>query len=861
MKKNSSYISYKLLNRNAMLNQKKNNHLRANSSLSQKNFHQKENKELNNSLLYQKRKYRLPPVQNINLNNSTYDMINSSNSFQLNNNKKDYSIEKEQLLEQTMRYKNKLKKLKQELFNIRNENLRKQDEVNFQDSQIERIIRENEEEIPLNQENYIQEDNKNTKINLRKKINLQLKEVNNQLNNEKTKFYGYERDIKLTKKKEILIENMIIEHQIEKICSLLNNSIDYQENQKKNLIDFESLETNLNNQKKIIVALYDNHKTINQKESELQNQIEELKIKLLNQNNYLKKIIDTEEKVKNHNSLLQKEKMNLLNRDDKKYPFSLLLYEKKISFLKSECSFYKKLVNKNEKIIKESQNFLSGNPYCEKIEEKSKKIIIKNSSKNNLSNNLEKEKEKIKQLKELLMKNKKKENELEQKVLLYQESLKKLNTNYEEFLSSSFDNENSTNNFDLKFKSDNPYYSSNSINDPLKTKSFTNEQFNQFTYVLFKNFESKKINSEKAKNEIIDKIFDKDNLSIEEMVNKFIKTVSLLLNCDNKNDIIRMEIFFGAICNDKNGDVKKICDYFINLFNYIQFYSDEYEKNLIDKIKNKYKEQFIIIYQNIIDFVEKRDDDDNKDYISLIEIKIILDNLPNLNIKDKYIEYLFYHMKQFNNPQQSLFDLKISKLEEFIDKETISSIKEKKKESKENNIKKNKENENKENNILLNPSEKKQFPKSADDKANYEDEDSYEEISKEDYEKAINETLIIIKLIMEKEKKNCFQVFDDSIVKISQPECDIITIDSFNDELVKRGINLNELQLSCICNKYCINEDLKALNIHQINSDIQKIDKIISEEKNKINDNFSDINDKFSSNSIDNFLGNRKNTS
>ena len=240
MKKNSSYISYKLLNRNS----KKNNHLRANSSLSQKHFHQKENKELNNSLLFQKRKYRLPPVQNINLNNSTYDMINSSYSFQLNNNKKDYTIEKEQLLEQTMRYKNKLKKLKQELFNIRNENLRKQDEINFQDSQIERIIRENEEEIPLNQEYYIQEDNKNTKTNLRKKINLQLKEVNNQLTNEKTKFYGYERDIKLTKKKEILTENMIIEHQIEKICSLLNNSIDYQENQKKNLIDFESLETN-----------------------------------------------------------------------------------------------------------------------------------------------------------------------------------------------------------------------------------------------------------------------------------------------------------------------------------------------------------------------------------------------------------------------------------------------------------------------------------------------------------------------------------------------------------------------------------------------------------------------------------------
>jgi hypothetical protein len=89
---------------------------------------------------------------------------------------------------------------------------------------------------------------------------------------------------------------------------------------------------------------------------------------------------------------------------------------------------------------------------------------------------------------------------------------------------------------------------------------------------------------------------------------------------------------------------------------------------------------------------------------------------------------------------------------------------------------------------------------------------------------------------MEKENKTCFKVFEDSIVKISHPESDIITIESFNDELVKRGINLTELQLSCICNKYCINEDLKALNIHQINSDIKSIIELensIKEEDNK----------------------------
>ena len=89
--------------------------------------------------------------------------------------------------------------------------------------------------------------------------------------------------------------------------------------------------------------------------------------------------------------------------------------------------------------------------------------------------------------------NKKKENELEQKVLIYQETLKRINTNYEEF-SNSIINENLISNDDLNLNPDNPYYTSSTTNQPLNTKLFTNEQFNQFTYVLFKNFEAKKIN-------------------------------------------------------------------------------------------------------------------------------------------------------------------------------------------------------------------------------------------------------------------------------------------------------------------------------------------------------------------------------
>ena len=335
-----------------------------------------------------------------------------------------------------------------------------------------------------------------------------------------------------------------------------------------------------------------------------------------------------------------------------------------------------------------------------------------------------------------------------------------------------------------------------------------------------------------------------------------------------------MEIFFGALCYIKGGDAKKISEYFISLFSFIQDYNFDYEKKLINKIQNKYKDKFILIYESIINFVNQRGDTENNDYISLIEIKVILDNLPDLNIKDKYIEYIFYYMKKFDNPEKSLFDLKISKLKELLDEKSINSnTEDNKKENDNENINKNKQEdkeiENKKNNnfISLSNTEHKEFPKSADDKNKLDENDSYEEISREEYEKAINEVLLLIKLIMEKENKTCYNVFEDSIVKISQPECDIITIESFNDELVKRGINLTELQISCICNKYCINEKLKALNVPQIDLDIKKIniENDIKDDEDNNNDDLNGArlydNDDDSNNSFDAIQSKRKYTS
>ena len=58
-------------------------------------------------------------------------------------------------------------------------------------------------------------------------------------------------------------------------------------------------------------------------------------------------------------------------------------------------------------------------------------------------------------------------------------------------------------NMDLVLSDSNPYNSNMEDNEPLSTGKFTNEQFGQFTYILFKNFEAKGIDLERAKSDII----------------------------------------------------------------------------------------------------------------------------------------------------------------------------------------------------------------------------------------------------------------------------------------------------------------------------------------------------------------------
>ena len=170
-------------------------------------------------------------------------------------------------------------------------------------------------------------------------------------------------------------------------------------------------------------------------------------------------------------------------------------------------------------------------------------------------------------------------------------------------------------------------------------------------------------------------------------------------------------------------------------------------------------------------------------YIPLLKMKEIIE-ANNIQLKEKYLEFLYYYMKKFSNPESNLEDLDFDLLNNLFSAEV-----------KNNEIVSTTSNMN---------------------------NNSVTEITNEEYEKHLKESLDFIKLGV----KNSRVTFDEFVKDITyQTEVDgkeykYFTIENFNEELRKCNIDLSELQLSCLCNKYSIPDNLKYIDKNKIEKDI-----------------------------------------
>ena len=844
-----------------------------------------------------------------------------------------YNFETEKLYQETHQIKKIVKILTKQLSKLKNENLEKDKQISIKEKQINDIILnnnlttfdniKNNSNLNIKNKNYknlndtkeyynyslISSNTNNNELNsdsnifndsiyvnalnsnknsstgnLFLKIKKEIKQTNNEIKLENEKLEQFKKSIFVTTLNELEIESKLLKSQINKIDSLLSNALLIKEENVKKLNEKDILKEHLLNQEKIISNLILMTNNLENEENELKNNLKKNKIELktimkrVNQNNSKLDVL----KKKNDN--LTKEK----NKKKETYTIKIngnpitfnSLYINKINDLKKSIKFYKrqikfseseiiKLKDKRKKIIEVEKkmpmklNDISNvNNIPKKINQDDNFSYSKDSSNIN-------EGKIISNLRDKLYESKDEEKKLYEKMIAYQNKLKEIDINKEE------ENESQ---IEFGIDNDNPYYIEDENNVPEKNNKFTSSQFNQFTYILFKNFESKGIILEESKNKLINPFIEfcnKNNLSkvqfpsnnFDLVSEEFTKIILKSLNSENTYNHIITKIFINALFFNAECDVNKLIEYFNILFSYTRNFSLEEEK-YINKLKDKYKlqtEKLISCKKNYINNELK-----SSDYFPLLKMKEVLDH-NEINLKDKYIEFLFYYMKKFEDPKAKLSDLKFSLLNNIIssnlceiqNKENINSnLNENKNEL--NKIKIDKENyiineENKNNiskkeesNILeeigkisskrskigvsgiksstegdfsnkkkINLTEKNEKENSDDYE---EDEDSMTEITNEEYVKQLTEALSI----MQKGLKEANTNFNDLMANVIQKrkitgvfyEC--ITIEDFNDQLKSIKIILSDLKLSCLCSKYSIPNELRLIDKNKIEKDIEE---------------------------------------
>ena len=319
-------------------------------------------------------------------------------------------------------------------------------------------------------------------------------------------------------------------------------------------------------------------------------------------------------------------------------------------------------------------------------------------------------------------------------------------------------------------------------------------QFGNFAYILFKNFESKKILLNESQAIIINPLLESidkkginkikyKNNSFNFIVEEMTKIMMNALENTNEKNKQLISIFIGALLHNSNYDINKFIYYLNVLFSYTKNYFTD-EELFINKIQTKYKNELTLLYNKLYEYIKSNNTNEEFPiYIPLLKVKEIMDE-NNIQLKDKYLEFLYFYMKRYNNPSSNLEDLDFGQLNNLILYETKTNEK---------------------------------FSSTSEDNNN-----SVTEISNEEYEKHLRETISLIKNAVQ----NTGVSFDEFVkditytTEIDGKEYNFFTIENFNEELKECEVELSEIKLSCLCNKYSIPDNLKCIDKNKIEKDI-----------------------------------------
>ena len=865
------------------------------------------------------------------------------------NKSKYFNLETEKLYQETRQIKKLVKYLTKELLVLKKENEEKDRQITVKEKQINDIIIKNNSlllgtaNIETNEINKINENSTNSSFisnnnnisnnktednsnifndsiyinalssnrnsstgNLFFRIKKEIKHTNNEMKLENDKFEKLKRSVYVTKMNELNIESIILKTNLKKINSLLENALVIKRSNELKNEELTKIKENLEKQEKIENNLNTMILNLEKKENELKDKLEMNEFNLINKikevNLNINELVALKKKNENLNNdkVIKSEIYTTINKNNGNPVQINSIYKNKIKELKKSIKFYERQIKYSEDELNKLKEKRKKLIETEKIKglklnidinnkEKEEIKIVKKEKEDNKKKDVLTDEEKIKNLKEILKRTKDSEKKMEEKMEKYGNKLRELEIIEEE---KQRENEemNNQNQSQIEFgiDSENPFYTEEENNFPEISFKFTSSQFNQFTYVLFKNFEAKGIVEEESKNKITNPFSDymkNNNITIieynspkfKEVMDEFTKIIMDSLKSTNTYNYTLINVFISALFFNSECDINKLIKYFNILFSYTKNYAIEEEK-YIKKLKTKYLTQTKKLINCIKNFIIS-EESDNKEYFPLLKMKEILDK-NEINLKDKYIEFLFYYLKKFEDPESKLSDLKFELLKNILKEE-----KEKEKIEEENSENNNlnfpiKDSEIKDNSykneedIAINTSKKedsnildildkrsninltsqknemkspteedfskrqKRKKKSMDkksqkkekkeDKENSDDfeeeEDSMTEITNEEYIKQLSEALKIMQNGI-KEKGTTFEELMSNVVqkrKITGIFYECISIEDFNEQFKSLNIILSDLKLSCLCSKYSIPNELRLIDKNKIEKDLEK---------------------------------------
>ena len=820
------------------------------------------------------------PVLNNNNNNNNSSMNFYPNSFIM-------TIEEERLNQEKNQLIKMIKYLNLQLNQLKKENEEKDVLLNHEEKELKSLIYNNdltEEEKDLynimvdspNEVNNLEESKSmanNASYNLIFKIKREINNIKAKIMEEDEKIGKLKSSLMYTKLKEINTENNFIESQINKIASLLNNSLNIKEVNDIKMEEIENFQYNINVQNQILEELENKKKMLIQEELMMKNNIKNIGTDAEQMKKQVQKNTKELDSLRQRNKNLLKDKVinsKVIIRDEMSHQTLSHFYYTKINQLKKDIHFYKSKLNHDEILksqIKEQKNKVieslkhaknnSNIPTDLSILKTNLENQIKEEQKSQVNNvTIEEPKgildeEKIEKLKKIYAKGRNYEKQLENK---YKEIFEKFKTVYEAYKEQNKtqkeknQEENNDNQSEIEFGIDrnNPFYTEEENNNPELDLKFNSIQYNQFTYILFKNFESQGIVGQESYSKIINPFVeyvngkklkyvqypsDEFNLVVEKFANIILDTI----NNNNKYNHTLTKTFLSALLINSECDIQKMVEYFIILFSYTRDYKTDEEKYL-KNIKNVYTKEIKDILNAINSYIENIKDEKNEGnydvYFPLIKLKELIEE-NKINLKDKYVEFIFYYLKQFDDKNAKLDYLKYSKLNDLIplsddSKELQQDILLTDDDNKKLNTEPTKQenfdnilNKNKDNNI-----ENYNIDESSKKENNFEEnktDESATEITIDEYLKQLGEAIESIKNGLKNENVSFKDFVEDKkkVTNVEGKNIEYISINDLNNKFKDIGVILSDLKLSCLCSKYSLQNDLRLINIKSFEEDLE----------------------------------------